>query len=148
MLIFANDYTGVWLLYLLGAAGCLAVLYRITRWLWWFVREPLWLLATVVLLTPTLIDPERSLYAPAIAVTALDMLFDLGSNAWRAVSDLVLYGLIGLLLYLVFVGVRWFLGRDAEPEQAPPTEQQEDDRRKLRERMVGISQDDRRAAPR
>ncbi len=107
MLMFENDYTVVWLLYLLGALGCLAVWYRMTCWMWRYLREPLWLLGAVLLLTPTLVDPERSIYAPALAIAVIDLLFELGNNAWRAVSDLLMYALLGFGLYLLLLAGYW-----------------------------------------
>ena len=77
----------------------------------------------------------RDRFAPALAVTAMDLLLKVGNNAWRAVADLALYSLIALAVYLLFVAVRWpierwWKGRDdlqsAEPDEDPRT---------LRERM-------------
>lgn len=132
MLIFANDYLLAWIAYGIAALGCLLVWFRITRPLWRALREPLRLIVAVLLLTPTIVDPERELFAPAIAITALDMLFKVGSNAWRAVADLALYGLIAFVLYALLVAIRWPIERRLRQrrEQAP-----EDDSRTLRERM-------------
>jgi hypothetical protein len=38
----------------------------------------------VLLLTPTIVDPVKDSFAPAIAITALDLAFKVGNNAWRA----------------------------------------------------------------
>lgn len=107
MFLFANEYLLAWSAYGIAALGLLLVWFRITRPMWRYVREPLRLVVAVLLLTPTIVDPAKELFAPAVAITALDLLFKLGNNAWRAVADLALYGLIALGLYGVFVAVRW-----------------------------------------
>lgn len=130
-----NDYVLAWAAYGVAALGCLLVWMRMTRWMWRYLREPLRVLMAVLLLSPTIVDPARELFAPAIAVTAMDLLLKVGNNAWRAVADLALYGLIALGVYLVFVAVRWPIerwwhGRKAvEPVAA-------EDSRTLRERLA------------
>lgn len=102
-----NDYLLAWGLYAVAALGCLLVGFRLTRWMWRWLREPLRVVMAVLLLTPTIIDPVKESFAPAIAITALDMLFKVGNNAWRAASDLAMYGLIAFGLYFIFVLLRW-----------------------------------------
>ncbi len=102
-----NDYLLAWGLYALAALGCLAVGFRLTRWMWRWLREPLRVLMAVLLLTPTIIDPVKDKFAPAIAIAALDLLFKVGNNVWRAAADLALYGMIAFALYAVFVVLRW-----------------------------------------
>ncbi|QLF91786.1 MFS transporter [Pseudomonas sp. ABC1] len=138
MLIFENDYSLAWTLYAVAALGCLLVWWRMTRWMWRWLREPLRLLMAVLLLTPTILDPEQGTYAPAVAITALDMLFHVGDNAWRAVSDLALYGLFALGGYLLFALVRWAFERNRGPQGRSPARQvHEDDepRPSVRERL-------------
>ena len=101
-----NDYLFAWGLYALAALGCLWVGFRITGWMWRWLREPLRVLMAVLLLTPTIIDPAKELFAPAIAIAALDLLFKVGNNVWRAASDLTMYGMIAFALYLIFVAIR------------------------------------------
>ncbi|MEE1924888.1 MFS transporter [Pseudomonas sp. 148P] len=101
-----NDYLFAWGLYALAALGCLWVGFRLTGWMWRWLREPLRLLAAVLLLTPTIVDPAKDIFAPAIAITALDLAFKVGNNVWRAASDLAMYGMIAFALYLIFVAIR------------------------------------------
>ena len=108
-----NDYLIAWGLYAFAALGCLLVWMRITRWMWRWLREPLRLLVAVLLFSPTIIDPVKEKVAPAIAITALDLLFKVGNNAWRAISDLLMYGMIAFGCYLVFVAIRFVLERGA-----------------------------------
>ncbi|MGH8381117.1 MFS transporter [Pseudomonas sp.] len=102
-----NDYLLAWGFYALAALGCLAVGFRLTRWMWRWLREPLRVLMAVLLLTPTIIDPVKDKFAPAIAITALDLLFKVGNNLLRAAADLAMYGMIAFALYGMFVVLRW-----------------------------------------
>ncbi|MBV7481020.1 MFS transporter [Pseudomonas sp. PDM31] len=115
-----NDYLIAWGLYAFAAIGCLLVWMRITRWMWRWLREPLRLLVAVLLFSPTIIDPVKAKVAPSIAITALDLLFKVGNNAWRAISDLFMYGMIAFAIYLVFVAIRFPIERaaNARKEQA------------------------------
>ena len=66
-----------------------------------------------LLFSPTIIDPVKDKVAPAVAITALDLLFKVGNNAWRAISDLFMYGMIAFGLYLVLVAIRFPIERAA-----------------------------------
>ncbi|MNJ64220.1 hypothetical protein D3C77_601640 [compost metagenome] len=109
--MFENDYLLAWAIYAIAALGLLLVWMRMTRWMWRWLREPLWLAAAILLFTPTLVDPAREMLAPAIAIAALDVVFKVGDSAWRAAADVSLYGLIAFVAYLVFVALRWLLER-------------------------------------
>ena len=113
-----NDYTLAWGLYALAALGCLWVGFKLTGWMWRWLREPLRVLMAVLLLTPTIVDPVKESFAPAIAITTLDLAFKVGNNAWRAASDLAMYGLIAFVLYALFVLVRWPLEKRARERRA------------------------------
>ncbi|AYF87603.1 MULTISPECIES: MFS transporter [unclassified Pseudomonas] len=131
-----NDYLLAWAAYGVAALGCLLVWFRLTGWMWRWLREPLRLLVAVLLLTPTIVDPAKDLFAPAVAITALDVVFKVGNNAWKATLDLTMYSIIALALYLVFAGIRWPIenklkARRAEREAA----QQAADEPTLREVM-------------
>lgn len=102
-----NDYTIAWGLYAFAALGCLLVWFLATRWMWRYLREPLVVIVAVLLFTPTMIDATKEIYAPAVAITALDLLFKVGSNVWNALSDLAMYGMIALVVYVVFALIRW-----------------------------------------
>lgn len=146
MFLFANDYLLAWTAYGIAALGCLLVWFRITRPMWRWLREPLRLIAAVLLLTPTIVDPARELFAPAVAITALDMLFKVGNNAWRAVADLALYGLIAFALYAGFVALRWPIERKLKLRSA--ASETSEDPRTLRERLEEDDDDDYRPASR
>ena len=115
-----NDYLIAWGLYAFAALGCLLVWMRITRWMWRWLREPLRLLVAVLLFSPTIIDPVKEKVAPAIAITTLDLAFKVGNNAWRAISELLMYAMIAFGLYLIFVLIRLPIERasKARKEQA------------------------------
>jgi len=132
MPMFESDYSLAWALYGLAALGCLLFWFRVTRWMWRWLREPLRLIAAVLLFTPTIVDPAKELFAPAVAITAMDLAFKVGNNAWRAVADLAMYGLIAFALYLLLVAIRWPLERrHGRRDEAVADE----DPRTLRERM-------------
>ncbi|HZJ94608.1 MAG TPA: MFS transporter [Thiopseudomonas sp.] len=107
-----NDYQLAWAIYIAAALGCLWVWFYFTGWMWRYLREPLRVIAAVLLFTPTVIDPARGLYTPALAMTSMDLLFTVGHDAWRSVADLVVYGGIAVALYFVFVVLRWLLWRN------------------------------------
>jgi hypothetical protein len=140
MPMFDSDYSLAWTLYEIAALGCLLFWFRVTRWMWRWLREPLRLLAAVLLFTPTIVDPAKELFAPAVAITAMDLAFKVGNNAWRAVADLAMYGLIAFGLYLLLVAIRWAIerkyGRRGESQAA------DEDNRTLRERMDDQGDDD------
>jgi hypothetical protein len=140
MPMFDSDYSLAWTLYGIAALGCLLFWFRVTRWMWRWLREPLRLLAAVLLFTPTIVDPAKELFAPAVAITAMDLAFKVGNNAWRAVADLAMYGLIPFGLYLLLVAIRWAIerkyGRRGESQAG------DEDNRTLRERMDDQGDDD------
>ncbi len=113
-----NDYTFAWGLYAVAALGCLLVGFKLTGWMWRWLREPLRVILAVLLLTPTIVDPVKDSFAPAIAITALDLAFKVGNNAWRAISDFAMYGMIAFALYIVFVLIRWPLEKRARERRA------------------------------
>ncbi len=107
-----NDYQLAWGIYAVSALGCLLAWFYFTGWMWRYLREPLRVIAAVVLFTPTVVDPTRDFYAPAIAMTVMDLLFKVSNDAWRSVTDLVMYGALVFAVYLVFVVARWLLTRN------------------------------------
>ena len=131
-----NDYLLAWGAYAVAAAGCLLVWFRLTRWMWRYLREPLRVLVAVLLFSPTIVDPVKELFSPAIAVTAMDLLFKVGNNAWRAVADLSIYCLAAFALYLLFVGARWLLQRWLRERRGPAVSGDTDYEPTMRERLL------------
>lgn len=127
-----NDYLLAWAAYGIAALGCLLVWFRLTRWMWRWLCEPLRVIMTVLLLTPTIVDPGKELFAPAIAITILDLLLGVGNNAWRAVADLALYGMIAMALYLLLAALRWLLvRRQGSADESPAVDGSESTLREL-----------------
>ncbi|RRV08028.1 MFS transporter [Pseudomonas sp. v388] len=122
-----NDYLTAWGLYLFAALGCLLVWFLMTRWMWRYLKEPLLVLVAVLLFTPTMVDPVKDAMAPAVAITALDLLFKVGSNVWTAVSDLVMYGMFAFGAYLLFVLVRWPIEKNRRARQPRAVDQPAED---------------------
>ena len=81
-----NDYLLAWGAYLVAALGCLLVWFRLTGWMWRYVREPLRVLVRGAAVQPdhrcrSLAKsswPRRSPLAPWTCC------WDVGNNAWRA----------------------------------------------------------------
>lgn len=123
-----HDYQTLWYIYLAAAALGYLAGWQLTAPLWRWIREPIRLAAAVLLFTPTLIDAEQGLQAPALAVLALDLAFGAGSSLLQAVMDLLTVGTLVVPAYLVFVAARWFWTRKrqakaAEPAPAPAVEE-------------------------
>ena len=119
-----NDYQLAWGIYAVSALGCLLVWFYFTNWMWRYLREPLRVLVAIVLLTPTVVDPARDLYAPAIAMTVMDMLFKVSNDAWRSVADLLMYGAMAFAVYAVFALVRWLIIRNKRSAQQAAQQRQ------------------------
>lgn len=113
-----HDYLIAWGLYAVAALGCLLVTFLMTGWMWRYLKEPLRVLVAVLLFTPTIVDPAKELYAPALAISALDLLFKVGSNVWTALLDLSVYGTCAFIAYAVFVLVRWPIESKRKARQA------------------------------
>ncbi|MFA0995046.1 MULTISPECIES: MFS transporter [Pseudomonas syringae group] len=118
-----NDYLIAWSVYAFAALGCLLVWFLMTRWMWRYLKEPLRVAVAVLLFTPTMVDPVKDLMAPAVAVSALDLMFKVGSNVWTAVSDLAMYGMFAFGAYLLFVLIRWPIERNRKARQPQPVAQ-------------------------
>ena len=69
-----QDLQLLWYVYLAAACGCLLVGWGLSGWMWRWLRGPLRVLLFVLLFTPTLVDPLKSLHAPAAAMLAIDVL--------------------------------------------------------------------------
>jgi hypothetical protein len=113
-----NDYLIAWGLYAFAALGCLLVWFKLTGWMWRYLREPLRVIGAVLLFCPTVIDPVKETYAPALAISALDLAFKVGNNVWRAVLDLATYGAVALGLYVIFALIRLPFLRRKKARQA------------------------------
>lgn len=144
-----NDYFLAWGIYAFAALGCILVWFRITRWMWRYLREPLRLLGVVLLLTPTVVDPARDLLAPAVAISALELLFKMGGSAWGAISDLAMAAVIALGVYVIFALVRLPFLRKAQARRLAQAEvdaaaqREGDDRSRAR----GVEERDERPVP-
>ncbi|HEK1687646.1 TPA: MFS transporter [Pseudomonas putida] len=146
-----QDYTLAWGLYAVAALGCLLVAFKLTGWMWRWLREPLRVIVAVLLFTPTIVDPVKDSFAPAVAITALDLAFKVGNNAWRAASDLAMYGMIAFGLYLLFVLLRWPLEKRArerrEKAEAAAKRQAAEDQQIMTEAAVADRRDRYREEP-
>lgn len=137
-----QDYVIAWSIYAGAALGLIVVFWLMTGWMWRYLREPLRVLLFVLLFTPTPVDAPNNFYAPAIAITALDLVFKTGNNAWKAASDLVLMLIIAMGCYLAFVIVRavvvhLFGGRRTVQSSNEPDEEYDDDLMEISAKDMG-----------
>lgn len=102
-----SEYQMTWMIYLAAAAGAWLVWWKITSWIrLWYVREPLWLVAAVLLFTPVRVDPTEVWLAPATMIFLLDSVLDTGDNEARMLGDLALATGIAALVYILFAASR------------------------------------------
>ncbi|WP_342653386.1 MFS transporter [Pseudomonas sp. F3-2] len=113
-----NDYLIAWGLYAFAALGCLLVWFKLTGWMWRYLREPLRVIGAVLLFCPTVIDPVKERYAPALAISVLDLALKVGNIVWQAVLDLATYGAVALGLYVIFALIRLPFLRKKKARQA------------------------------
>ena len=130
-----NDYTLAWGAYAVAGLGCLLVWCLMTDWMWRWLREPLRLVVAVLLFTPTVVDPSKDELAPAIAIAAMDLLLEVGDNAWRAIADLSSYMVVAFSAYLVFVIIRWPIERAIRRSRQPRTAKTTEPEPTLREML-------------
>ena len=104
-----NEYELAWVLYGVAALGCFWVWTFMTRWMWRYLREVLWLAAAVILFSPSLVNPGDTALAPSLAMAAMDIAFKINGDAWRALADMMLYGSVAFVAYLVFAVLRFLV---------------------------------------
>jgi predicted ferric reductase len=136
-----QDYLIAWAIYAVAALGCIAVSFKLTGWMWRWLREPLRLIVAVVVLTPTVVDPTKEFFAPAVAITAMDMVLKVGNNAWRGVLDLVSYGVMAFAAYVVFALVRWPLERKWRRQKEENNERDARRKRHVSDDSIGMEAD-------
>lgn len=107
--MITNEYELAWVLYGVAALGCFGVWIFFTRWMWRYLREPLWVAMAVLLFSPTLVDPNGTAWVPSLAMAAMDIAFKVNNDAWRALADIMLYGTLAFAAYLTFAVVRFLI---------------------------------------
>ncbi|MBS7326191.1 MAG: MFS transporter [Thiopseudomonas sp.] len=107
--MITNEYELAWTAYLVAALGCFWVWTFFTRWMWRYLREPLWLAVAVLLFSTTLTNPNGSERVPSIAMAAMDIAFKINNDAWRALADIMMYATAAFSAYLVFALLRFLL---------------------------------------
>ena len=117
----SNDYVLMWSCYLLGVIGLLIVAWRLTRnWPKW-LSISLRFMGACLLLVPALVDKERELYAPALIVGPFEWIAKGPEYAEPAVSALILWMAVGLVVLVIgHIGARLLKRKNTStPEQAP-----------------------------
>ncbi|MFK7733346.1 MAG: hypothetical protein AB8B48_17130 [Pseudomonadales bacterium] len=115
----SNDYMLMWLLYLLGVVGLLIVAWRLTRsWPRW-LSISLRFIGACLLLVPALVDSERGLYAPALVVGPFEWLSKSPEHAEPAVSALIMWTGIALVVIVIAQLGSYFLRRKTATQTRP-----------------------------
>jgi len=95
-----NEYLITWAAYIGGVLGVMLVWWAITRPIpWYWIKQPLRLLVTALLLVPAPVAAGRVELAPAMFIYLFDTLLVKGDDTQRA----ALYLFYGLLLGVVVV---------------------------------------------
>lgn len=103
-----QDYFILWSVYAAAAFVLLLASIFFTSFLWRFIKEPIILVIAILLFSPTLINPEQSQYAPAIAVMAMDFLMQVGDHQIAIANELLYRVEIALAVYFIFaIFIRW-----------------------------------------
>lgn len=102
-----NEYLVTWSVYILAVLGVMLVWWAMTRplpWLW--LKQPLRLLLTAVLLVPAPVAVDRPELAPAFFVYLFDLFVLEDGDPGRAAVYLV-YGLgLGVVVVLIDAAIR------------------------------------------
>lgn len=103
-----QDYFILWSVYLCAAFVLVLASIFFTSFLWRFLKEPIVIVVVILLFYPTIIDPEKAQYAPAIAVMAVDFVMHVGEHE-IVLADKLFYiikmTLIGYFIFALFI--RW-----------------------------------------
>lgn len=73
-MLSGNDYLMAWSVYLLSAAVLLITGWRLTSWMWSWVKDPLRVMSAVLLLTPASVDGDPAHLAPALIIVGFELL--------------------------------------------------------------------------
>ncbi len=118
----SNDYLLMWLLYLLGVVGLLIVAWRLTRsWPRW-LSVSLRFLGACLLLVPALVDKDKELYAPALVVGPFEWLSKSPEHAEPAISALIFWTGIALIVIVIAQLASHFLRRQSSTRQSSEPE--------------------------
>lgn len=118
----SNDYLLMWSLYLLGVIGLLIVAWRLTRsWPKW-LSVSLRFVGACLLLVPAVVDKEQGLYAPALVVGPFEWLSKSPEHAAPAISALIMWTGIALIVIVIAQLGTHFLRRKTVDPSGPKTE--------------------------
>lgn len=112
-MLTGTDYAWVWVCYLAAALLVLLSLWQMTARLPAWLRDPFCAIVMVVLLLPTVVDPARALYAPALFVTAFELVAaqDGGVGVVLGVRLLLSAMLAAVAAWLLRLLWYWLFGR-------------------------------------
>lgn len=125
--MLTSDYQIAWGIYLVAALGCFWAWTVFTGWMWRYLREPLWLIAAVLLFTPTQVSSSADAgLAPALAVAAMDLLFKTNNAAWQALANFSMVGVGAVAAYVVFALLRWVWQRQRKAKASAQEKQEQE----------------------
>lgn len=102
------DYLMAWGIYLASAVALLFVFWRLTARFWFWLRDPLRVLAAVVALTPSPMDEGIEHLAPALFVIAFEFLGKPDGGIGAVVAIRLLLIALVALAGLGIVGFLWY----------------------------------------
>lgn len=103
-----QDYFILWSIYSVSAVVLLLASIFFTNFLWRIIKEPIVIIVAILLFYPILIDADKTQYAPAIAVMAIDFLMKVGKHETIIINQLVYIIEMVLVGYFIFaIFIRW-----------------------------------------
>jgi hypothetical protein len=119
------DYLMAWSIYLLGAAALLITVWRLTSWMWGWVKDPLRVMSAVLLLTPASVDGDPAHLAPNLIIVGFELLTaeNGGLGPLLGVRLLLILIFAVLAVWLLRLLWYWLVGgrqRRARPASAAP----------------------------
>lgn len=109
-----NEYLIIWGFYIAAVLGVMLVWWAITRPIpWHWLKQPLRLLLTAVLLVPAPVAADRAELAPAVFIYLFDLLMVKEGDAERALVYLGYGLLLGLVVVVLDALIRSLFQRKA-----------------------------------
>lgn len=126
-MLSSHDYLIAWSVYLLSATVLLITGWRLTSWMWSWVKDPLRVMAAVLLLTPASVDGDPAHLAPALIIVGFELLTaedgGLGPLLGVRLLLILIFAVLGVwllrLLWFWLVGSRTRVSKPAVASARP-----------------------------
>lgn len=106
-MLTATDYLMAWSVYLFAGLAFQLAIWRWTRRLWWWIRDPLRVALAVLVFTPAAVDGTTGHFAPAAYVVAYELLTAPEGGMGALIGVRLLLVLIFSVLALLVVRLAW-----------------------------------------